>query len=311
MAIRYFALAALLLVGASAQQFATHETIRELPKACQQYVSGETTGEWSSPSSGVTGGVCKLLPPVYDSKDQGYDFCLKCKAGEKFGVTAEELAQSIRQQVERKLKQSSQFTRKSKLDIVIDGVKKPVDLTRVLARTPDVLEQVDDVFFFFPNGQIGRIEFEHGQANELARITCRAPCRGGPKTTPSSASRYSNPRNNEVEEDDEDEQEVYGSGSSSSRYLSQQELNKKNKNKSYSPYSYGDSAYGSSSSSQWRNAASQRRSQQPSEEDEEYYGQQTSASRNAYRTNAGRYGSSSSARLNKARVVAEEDEDDK
>nr|WPK49536.1 AHS beta [Cornechiniscus lobatus] len=286
MAIRYFALAALLLVaGASAQRFAKHETIRELPEACQQ-----DTTTWTSSSSRNqhlgSAGTCKVLPPVYDSSEQGYAFCLKCKAGEKHGVTAEELAQGIRQAVERKIKQNRQFTPKSKLDIIIDGVKQPLDLTRVLARTPDVLEQVNDVYFFFPNKQIGRIEFEHGQPEELERITCRAPCRGGPKQTAGQS-----PYNNDIDEnEDEDEDtDVYGGsssqrGSSSSAYMrSQEQLKKQNKNKSSYPYSYG----GSSSSSYNNNAGSRygvssRRNQQ-----DEYYGETSTPN---YRSNAGRSG---------------------
>nr|WPK49537.1 AHS beta [Echiniscus sp.] len=300
MALRFAALLLLVAVSAaSAQRFTKHETIRALPESCQQ--GGSSGGDWSPSSSSnsrsrsssvrngggdvSTVGPCKLLPPVYEQ--EGYEFCLKCKAGEKNGVTAEELAQSIRQVVERKLKRNSQFSRGAKLNIIIDGVKQPIDLTRVLANTPEVLEKVDDVFFFFPNGQIGRIEFEQGQPDELERITCRAPCRGGPKQTGQSSSSWSSPsrnQQNDMDEDEDQEENVYGnSGSSSSRYLSDKN---KNKNKKYpSAYSYGESttpAYGRS------------------RHGDNYYGQSSSTA----------YGRSASARRS-SNVHANEEEDDK
>nr|WPK49543.1 AHS beta [Echiniscus testudo] len=297
MALRFAALLLLVAVGvASAQRFSKHETIRALPESCQQHSgleSNNNNNDWSSQPFGSsssrrngnnnngknygTVGPCKLLPPVHE--DVGYEFCLKCKAGEKNGVTAEDLAQGIRQVIERKLKRNNQFTQRgAKLNIVIDGVKQPIDLTRVLANTPEVLEKVDDVFFFFPNGQIGRIEFEHGQPEELERITCRPPCRGGPSTASrGQSSQWSNNQNNDIDED-EDQEETNNNvhSSSSSRYLN-------NKNKSKNVYPSSGYSYGDSESQQPYGSSNSRRQQQTSGS---LYGQ-TGYGRSA---NAGRYG---------------------
>lgn len=313
MALRFAALLLLVAVSvASAQRFTKHETIRALPESCQQGGSSDwssqqpygssssrgrsSTGRVSGGGDVSTVGPCKLLPPMHEG--EGYEYCLKCKAGEKNGVTAEELAQSIRQVVERKLKRNQQFTRGgAKLNIVIDGVKQPIDLTRVLANTPEVLEKVDDVFFFFPNGQIGRIEFEHGQPDDLERITCRAPCAGGPKQGSAGQSSWSSSSRhqpNDIDEDEEQEENVYSS-SSSSRYLSDKN---KNKNKKYpaGAYSYGETttpSYGSRSASNRQH----------------FYGQSsTGYGRSGASANAGRYGDNQRRSGN---AHAEEEEDDK
>nr|WPK49547.1 AHS beta [Viridiscus sp. 1 JF-2023a] len=291
MALRFAAL--LLLVAASvasAQRFSKHETIRALPESCQQGGSDLSPSSFGSRSGRTNGGdvstfgPCKLLPPVYEQ--EGYEFCLKCKAGEKNGVTAEDLAQSIRQVVDRKLKRNSQFSRQAKLNLIFDGVKQPIDLTRVLANTPEVLEKIDDVFFFFPNGQIGRVEFEHGQPDELERITCRPPCRGGPRNAQQSQSSYQ--RNQYNEDEDQDEQQPTYT-SSSSRYFGQT-----NKNKKY-PYSYGETStpsYGSSRGSSLRHG-------------DDYYGSQSQST--SYSRNAGRYGDNK----RRSSSVHQEEEDDK
>nr|WPK49550.1 AHS beta [Viridiscus sp. 3 JF-2023a] len=300
MALRFAAL--LLLVAASvasAQRFSKHETIRALPESCQQGGNDWSSSSFGSSSNSRSGrynggdvstfGPCKLLPPVYEQ--EGYEFCLKCKAGEKNGVTAEDLAQSIRQVVDRKLKRNSQFSRQAKLNLIFDGVKQPIDLTRVLANTPEVLEKIDDVFFFFPNGQIGRIEFEHGQPDELERITCRPPCRGGPRNAQQQgqSSYQRNQYNNNEDEDQDEQQQTYTS--SSSRYFGSQ-----NKNKKY-PYSYGETStpsYGSSRSSSSRHGG------------DDYYGSQSQST--SYSRNAGRYGDN---KRRSSSAHQQEEEDDK